>query len=163
MKLLNSTANGIIHAIWIQLVYIIEKKIAKCVYDVLQTLSKFNFSDWQIMYTTLSLWCWANVGQIYNTHRINVIKCWAGLLVTLGKRWPMSHTLGQSWFNVGPMLWENSQCIGPKLAQHFGTILGRWTKLHWANVIDHLPTLGQCNWLHWSNVGQTLACYLGTC
>ena len=130
------------------MVYLIEKKIAKCVYDVLQTLSKFNFSDWQIMYTTLSLWCWANVGQIYNTHRINVIKCWAGLLVTLGKRCPMSHTLGQSWFNVGPMSWENSQCIGPKLENTLGqywadeqNYIGPTSSIicqHWANVTDYI-------------------------
>ena len=57
MKLLNSSANGIIHKIGILLEYLIEiiKHIAICVDDVLEKLSHFNFSDWQIMHTTLSL------------------------------------------------------------------------------------------------------------
>ena len=57
MKLLNSSANGIIHKIGIQLEYLIEKikYIAICVDDVPEKLGHFNFSDWQIMHTTLSL------------------------------------------------------------------------------------------------------------
>ena len=86
-------------------------------------------------------------------------QCWAGLLVTLGQRWPnvahirptlvqcwtnVMRKLAIHWANVGPTCWGN---IGPMskitLGQH------------------HLTTLAQCNRLHWANVGPMLACYLG--
>ena len=86
-------------------------------------------------------------------------QCWAGLLVTLGQRWPnvahirptlvqcwtnVMRKLAIHWANVGPTCWGN---IGPMSKITLGQ--------------RHLPTLAQCNWLHWPNIGPTLACYLG--
>ena len=88
------------------------KQIAVCDYAVLQKLGHFNFSDWQIMHTTLSSLCWANVGRIYYTQ----FQSWAEQLVTLSQRWPNVAHIGQSWFNVGRISRENSQYIGPTMA-----------------------------------------------
>ena len=128
-------------------------------FAIRQTLGQFNLSDWQIMHW-LSWWCWANVCPIYYTHLGSMLfQCWAGLLVTLGQRWPnVAHNgptlvqcwtkvmrkLAIHWVNVGPTRWDN---IGPMSRITLGQ--------------RHLPTLAQCNWLHWPNVGPTLACYLG--
>ena len=142
--MLNSSANGIIHKIWIQLVYLIgkTKQIALCVYDALQTLGQFNFSDWQIMDTPLILWCWANVGPIYYTHGINVISkldmATCGVGPTLGQyrtHWDnvgsmldqchekTRNALGQCWPNILGQLWADEQIyIGPTSFANIGQI-----------------------------------------
>ena len=151
MKLLKSSANGIIHKIWIQCC--IFKLITKSVNDVLQTLCQFNFSDWQIMTQCQPVYDIEPTLAQYISHKgSSLIQCWARLLVTLGQGWPnASHiglTLVQCWTNVMRKLatrWDN---IGPMskitLGQH------------------HFPTLALCDWLPWANVGPMLACYLGS-